>query len=84
MNPMTWIGLFQPFTSVKMLELFIELASFIAAALQGLTGEFATEVFPALQSISIFGIRSDVEKAAPQQGIESFFTARKHSGRPVR
>jgi hypothetical protein len=83
MDPMTWIGLVRPFTSVKMLELFIELASFIAAAVQGLTGESATEVFPALQSISIFGIRSDVEKAA-QQGIESFFTARKHSGRPVR
>jgi hypothetical protein len=45
MDPLTWIGLFQPFTSVKMLELSIELAAFIAAVLQGLTGESATEVF---------------------------------------
>jgi hypothetical protein len=84
MDPMIWIVLFRSFTSVKMVELSIKLAPSIAAALQGLTGESSTEVFPALQSISIVGNTSDIEKAAQQGiGIESFVTARKHSGRPV-
>jgi F-box-like len=79
-DPTQWLELFRSFTSVQSLEISEELGPLIATALQGLTGESATEVFPALRNLSIVGYTSD--RAAPQ-GIESFITTRQHSDHPV-
>jgi F-box-like len=77
MDPMLWLQLFHSFPSVQNLTIHVELEPFIAAALQGLTGESATEVLPSLHSLSIIGNRSD---EASQQGIQAFIAARQHSG----
>jgi F-box-like len=80
MDPMLWVELFRSFTSVQRLDISVKLEPFIAAALQGLTGELAAEVFPALHTVSIVGDTSD---SAEQKGIESFVTARQHSDHPI-
>jgi F-box-like len=75
-----WLELFHSFISVKRLEISDELEPFIAAALQGLTEESATGVFPTLNSLSIVGDASD---RATRKGIQSFVTSRQHSGHSV-
>jgi hypothetical protein len=80
MNSTLWLDLFHSFTSVQSLEISANLEPFVAAVLQGLPGESATEVLPSLHRLSIVGDMSD--KAA-QQGIEPFVTARQHSNHPV-
>jgi F-box-like len=80
MDHTRWLELFHSFISVKRLEISNELESFIAAALQGLTKESATGVFPTLNSLSIVGDTSD---RAAQQGIEEFVNARQYSVYPV-
>jgi hypothetical protein len=80
MDVTTWLQIFHSFPSVRSLSICDELEPFIAAALQGLTGESAAGVLPSLQRISITGCRSD---ETVQQGIQSFLTARQHSGHPV-
>jgi F-box-like len=81
-DPTLWLQLFRPFTSVQCLKINATLEPFIAAALQGLTGESAAEVFPSLHSLSIAGNLKMPDETA-QQGIQSFVTARQHSSRPV-
>jgi hypothetical protein len=78
---MIWLQLFRSFSSVQSLILDIELEQFIAAMLQGLTRESATEVLPSLHSLSIMGDMSD--KPAQQGGIQSFIAAYQHSNHPV-
>jgi hypothetical protein len=80
MDPVRWLELFHSFTSVRSLAIPAKLEPFIAAALQVLTGESATEAFPVLNSLSINGPTTD---RVAQQGIESFVTARQHSHHPV-
>jgi F-box-like len=80
MDPTLWLPLFHSFPSVQSLTIRVKLEPFIAAALQGLTGESAAEVFPSLHSIFITGNKSD---EPTQQGIQSFIAARQHSSHPV-
>jgi hypothetical protein len=75
-----WLELFYPFTSVQSLEIHYKLEPFIAAALQGLIGESAAAVFPALSKLSINGFTRHRSKP---QGIQSFATARQHSHHPI-
>jgi hypothetical protein len=75
-----WLQLFHSFPSVQLLTVYVELETFIAAALQGLTEESAAEVFPSLHRLSIVGNRPN---KATEQGIQSFIAARQHSGHPV-
>jgi F-box-like len=82
MDHMRWLELFQSFISVKHLEIYDVLEPFIASALQGLTKESATGIFPMLNSLSIVGNIADHDRAA-QNGIEGFVTARQHSDHPV-
>jgi F-box-like len=79
-DPTSWLQLFRSFTSVQSLEIPATLEPFVAAAFQGLPGESAAEVFPSLHSISIM---EKLSNETAQQGIQSFITARQHSGRPV-
>jgi hypothetical protein len=46
-----WLELFHPFTAVRTLRISHPLRSLIVPALQGLTGETATEVLAALESL---------------------------------
>jgi hypothetical protein len=79
-DPTRWMELFNSFTSVQRLKFSGKLEPFIAVALRGLTEESAAEVLPALQDLSIEG--STTGRAA-QPSIQSFVTARQHSGHPV-
>jgi hypothetical protein len=82
MDPTLWLDIFRSFPSVRRLKTSTELEPFIAAALQRLTasGNSAPDVFPSLESLSIDTLTSD---KVTKEGIESFVTARQHSGRPV-
>jgi hypothetical protein len=80
MNSTLWLELFHSFTSVQSLEISANLELFVAAVLQGLTGESATEVLSSLHCLSIVG---DMLDKAVQQGIELFITAHQHSSHPV-
>jgi hypothetical protein len=80
MDPTLWFQLFHSFPSVQSLAIDATLEPYIAAALQGLTGESAAEVFPSLHSFSVIADKSD---EATQQGIQSFIATRQHSGHPV-
>jgi hypothetical protein len=75
-----WLELFDPFTAVKDLYLSREFAPRIAPALQKLTGERATEVLPALQSLFLQGSQSS-EHA--QEAVGQFVAARQLSKRPI-
>jgi F-box-like len=75
-----WLELFHSFISVKHLEIYDELGPFVAAALQGVTKESATGIFPMLNSFSIVG---NTTYRVIQKGIESFVTSRQHSDHPV-
>jgi hypothetical protein len=81
-DPTLWRDIFRSFSSVRTLRISAELEPFIAAALQRLTasGSSAPDVFPLLESLSIDELTPDY---ATKKGIESFVTARQHSGHPV-
>jgi hypothetical protein len=74
-----WLELFRSFLSVKSLQIPAILELSIAAALQGLTGESAAEVFPSLHSLFIVGMSA----GAVPQGMQLFLTARQDCGRPI-
>jgi hypothetical protein len=80
MDPTLWLQLFHSFPSVQSLTIDVALEPFIAAALEGLTGESAAEVLPSLHSLFIVGKASD---KTVHKGIESFVAARQHSSQPV-
>ena len=72
-----WLELLRPFTAVKSLYLSKEFQPDIAAALQELVGERATEVLPSLQNIFLAKIGSFHET------IGQFIAARQLSGHPI-
>jgi F-box-like len=85
-DPTVWLQLFHSFPSVQSLQISAVLELSIAAALEGLTGESAAEVFPSLHSLSIVVGRHHPKpaEAAPQlESMQSFVAARQHRGRPV-
>jgi hypothetical protein len=75
-----WLELLHPFTSVKKLVLYNKIVGLVAPALQELTGETATEVLPALQSLLLKRPR----RSGPiNKAIAQFVAARQISGHPV-
>jgi hypothetical protein len=85
-----WLKLFRPFTAVRTLLIHPQHQSRILLALQELTGERATEVFPALDRLYVFPAPDDSyhrwkysPSGSDQQAIESFVAARQHSDHPV-
>jgi len=75
-----WLELLHPFTSVKKLVLYKKIVGLVAPALQELTGETATEVLPALQSLLLKRPR----RSGPiNKAIAQFVAARQISGHPV-
>jgi hypothetical protein len=74
-----WLELLHPFTAVEDLYIASEFTPRIAPALQELVGERATEVLPALQTVSLGRpLRWPVKDK-----IEQFGAARQLAGRPI-
>jgi hypothetical protein len=85
-DPTVWLQLFHSFPSVQRLKITSYYERFIAAALGGLTGESAADVFPSLHSLVIVTPNwlSPIDTAAPPlEGIQSFVATRQHSGHSV-
>jgi hypothetical protein len=80
MEDTQWLEFLQPFTAVKDLYLCEGLALRVVHALQDLTGEGATEMLPALQSIFIEGHQLS---EAIQTAIGPFIASRQLSSHPV-
>jgi len=80
MDSLQWLELFRLFIAVQSLYVSENLVPPVAAALQGLTGGMAIEVFPALRNLSLGGPKPSGHVG---EGIRSFVTARQLSGRPV-
>jgi hypothetical protein len=80
MDSLQWLELFRLFIAVQSLYVSENLVPPVAAALQGLTGGMAIEVFPALRNLSLGGPQPSGHVG---EGIRSFVTARQLSGRPV-
>jgi hypothetical protein len=84
-----WLELFRPFTAVWILSIHPTHQSCIASALQELTGERVTEVFPALNRLYVFPPEDRIylwvykPSGSDQQAIESFVAARQHSDHPI-
>ena len=75
-----WLDLLHSFTAVKNLYLSWQFAPRIAPALQELTGERTTEVFPALQTLFLEGFQPS---EPVQGGIARFISARQLINQPV-
>jgi hypothetical protein len=80
MDNSQWVELLRPFITVKELYLSKGLALRVAPALQELAGESATELLPALQSLSLEGLESS---GSVQEAIEQFVAVRQLSENPV-
>ena len=80
MEDTQWLELFRPFTAVRTLRIHHKLQSLIVPALQELSGERATEVFPVLDNLYL---EEYPPSGSDQQAIESFVAARQHSDHPV-
>jgi hypothetical protein len=80
MEDTQWLELFRPFTAVRTLRIALELQPLILLALQELTGERATEVLPALDSLYLEGYQPS---RSDQQAIKPFIAARQNSDHPV-
>jgi hypothetical protein len=77
---MRWLEIFHPFAAVKNLYVSWNLSQCIAFALQGLIGERATEVLPALECLYL----EDLQPSGPvEETIGPFVAARQLLGRPV-
>ena len=75
-----WLGLLQPFTSVKTLYLSEVIAGRIIPALQELVGDRATEVLPTLENIFL----EDGQQSGPvQEGIQQFVAVRQATNHPI-
>ena len=89
MEDTQWLELFRLFTAVRTLRIDYRLQSLIVPALQELSGERATEVFPALNKLYVFPPEDRTyllvykPSGSDQQAIESFVAARQHSDHPV-
>jgi len=76
-----WLELLDPFTSLKNLYLTDGIARRVFGAFQGLSGERATEVLPALRNLFVTAASREFEPI--QITIEPFIAARQLSGHPV-
>jgi hypothetical protein len=79
-DPSLWRELFQPFTAVKNLYLFPEIAPQIALVLQELVGESVLEPFPVLQNIFLNELQPF---GFVPEGIEQFVATRQLISHPI-
>ena len=74
-----WLGILQPFSSVKNLYLCKRIVSRIMPALQELVGGRTTEVLPTLQNIFL----EDFRPSTVQAGIQQFVAMRQVTNHPI-
>jgi hypothetical protein len=80
MESAQWLGLFRPFASVKMLDVYKKLAPLVAHALKELTNdESAARVLPALGHLTL----REPESSGCRETLERFLAARRRADRPV-
>ena len=79
-DPGLWWELLQPFTAVKDLYLFPEIASRIALTLQEFIVESVLELFPVLQNIFLKELQPS---GLVPEGIEQFVAARQLASHPI-
>jgi hypothetical protein len=82
MDSTQWLELFHPFTAVRTLRISGMLRPLIVSSLQGLAGELAITVLPALDSLYLQWYKP-FQAGSEQQAIEAFIAARQISDRPV-
>ena len=75
-----WLELLHPFITVKNLYLDHGVGLRVSTALQGLVGERATQVLPALQNLAIKGLQ---ESGSTWEALEPFVAARGRFGYPI-
>ncbi|KAI0004600.1 hypothetical protein BJV74DRAFT_881178 [Russula compacta] len=75
-----WLALFRSFIGVRSLYVSMKLVSFVASALQELTGERTTAALPELHSLFLEELR---QSRSVQKAVEPFVAARQLSGLPV-
>ena len=75
-----WLGLLQPFTTVKNLYVSEKFAPRIEPALQELAGARTTEVLPALQNIFLEGLQPS---GVAHEGIQQFVSMRQLISHPI-
>jgi len=80
MDSTQWLELFHPFIAVQSLRVVKNLVPLVAPALQGLTGDRATEVLPALRNLKLEGLEPSRRL---WEAIEAFIKARQLSDHPV-
>jgi hypothetical protein len=80
MEDIQWLGVLNQFTALKNLYLTRGIARRVCGALQGLSGERATEVLPALRNLFVDELWSFKHI---QEAIRPFVAARQLSGHPV-
>ena len=78
-----WLEFLHPFTAVKDLYISWKFTPSIASALQGLSGERATEVLPALQSLFLGQHTSEDSRVQAEESIGRFVSARQLAGHPI-
>jgi len=78
-----WLAILDPFTALKNLDLWQEIAAHVCSALQELSGERVTEVLPTLQGLFITHLSSDSLPEGLRKAIKTFVAARRRSGHPV-
>ena len=80
MDSSQWLELFRLFVAAQSLHVSERLVSPVARALQHLTGQMATEVFPVLQTLFLEGLQ---QSGPVHEAMETFANARPPSNRPV-
>jgi hypothetical protein len=78
-----WLEFLHPFTAVKDLYISWKFTPSIASALQELSGERATEVLPALQSLFLGQHTSEDLRVQVEESIGQFVSARHLAGHPI-
>jgi hypothetical protein len=80
MDPLQWLELFRLLIAVQSLYVSERLVHRVAAALQELTAEMATEVLPALRNLWLEGLQPS---GPAENAIKSFAAARQPTDHPV-
>ena len=78
MDAIQWLEFFQPFTAVDTLRLGRTVLSSVLSALEGLNGDSAAEVLPAMRDLRFNN--SLEQPSSVREAIKGFLSARQHSG----
>ena len=78
-----WVQLLRPFTTMKALMIYGDLAEDTALFLEEIDAEMATGLFPALEILCITKELSEFSSSSIAKSVAKFCAVRRSSGRPV-